>query len=144
MDQDTVLIPIIVVNHLSIIDTTTEEEKLYINGLQESLHYFIEKEILNKEMSRRKSYEILKRFVKGYISLFNKDNDKKSYMWLDNSDYIILSDETDLDSYNERYSDVLKRTLKRMKSKDINKNPIMLFDICLFEKSSPICFYMLG
>lgn len=144
MDQDTVLIPIIVVNHLSIIDTTTEEEKLYINGLQESLHYFIEKEILNKEMSRRKSYEILKRFVKGYISLFNKDNDKKSYMWLDNSDYIILSDETDLDSYNERYSDVLKRTLKRMKSKDINKNPIMLFDICLFEKSVPICFYMLG
>lgn len=144
MDQDTVLIPIIVVNHLSIIDTTTEEEKLYINGLQESLHYFIEKEILNKEMSRRKSYEILKRFVKGYISLFNKDNDKKSYMWLDNSDYIILSDETDLDSYNERYSNVLERTLKRMKSKDINKNPIMLFDICLFEKSSPICFYMLG
>lgn len=144
MDQDTVLIPIIVVNHLSIIDTTTEEEKLYINGLQESLHYFIEKEILNKEMSRRKSYEILKRFVKGYISLFNKDNDKKSYMWLDNSDYIILSDETDLDSYDERYSNVLERTLKRMKSKDINKNPIMLFDICLFEKSSPICFYMLG
>lgn len=144
MDQDTVLIPIIVVNHLSIIDTTTEEEKLYINGLQESLHYFIEKEILNKEMSRRKSYEILKRFVKGYISLFNKDDDKKSYMWLDNSDYIILSDETDLDSYDERYSNVLERTLKRMKSKDINKNPIMLFDICLFEKSSPICFYMLG
>lgn len=144
MDQDTVLIPIIVVNHLSIIDTAAEEEKLYINGLQESLHYFIEKEILNKEMSRRKSYEILKRFVKGYISLFNKDNDKKSYMWLDNSDYIILSDETDLDSYNERYSDVLKRTLKRMKSKDINKNPIMIFDICLFEKSAPICFYILG